>query len=447
MRVHNKKLTATIGAFLDSTGDFDIARSRVSDFAEQIAAVGGAQADELAAGVKTLQRVYAVSTSPNVIQPLLNRGLHSANSIASVPWRSFLAAHGAALGGEAAAFAVHQRAAFISARTQQVAMKLTDYIGGFGVGVGMVMDEATEAAADAEIAKALPNWKELFDDPGMCECSHCRSVYSASAYLVDLLRFLWAGAPNSNNRSPLDVFAKRRPDVLSLLLTCENTNTILPYVDLANEVMERYVRYGSLDAFTGYDTGAATVAELRAAPQYTDVDAYRELADAKYPFTLPYHQPLDVLRTFSTNLGVRRYDVMRALHPQPDSATATAIAIEALGLSAVEYELLTTRTPAGAASAITVRQAYGYSTSAGTLSSLRHVRELLHRSGVSYPELVELIETQFINPYQHTLGLLQRIFAAPATDPKVLYDKIPASHRPVGPGRTARGPRLAHRGA
>ena len=33
----------------------------------------------------------------------------------------------------------------------------------------------------------------------------------------------------------------RRPDLANLELTCANTNTVLPYIDLSNEVMESFV--------------------------------------------------------------------------------------------------------------------------------------------------------------------------------------------------------------
>ena len=82
----------------------------------------------------------------------------------------------------------------------------------------------------AVLQQRLPNYSELFGSPDLCECEHCRSVYSAAAYLVDLLRFLWRSVPNQDNpqRTPLDMLAVRRPDLLHLRLTCENTNTSSP---------------------------------------------------------------------------------------------------------------------------------------------------------------------------------------------------------------------------
>src|SRR6185369_3909088 len=99
--------------------------------------------------------------------------------------------------------------------------------------------------------------------------------------------------------SPLELFKLRRPDLLKLPLTCENTNTLIPYIDLVNEVMEYYTCHSTMDDVAtdsaSYDTGDTTEEELRAAPQNFKLDAYKKLKDTVYPFNLPYHQPLDVI--------------------------------------------------------------------------------------------------------------------------------------------------------
>src|SRR5262249_43334194 len=160
-----------------------------------------------------------------------------------------------------------------------------------------------------------------------CDCKDCRSVLSPAAYLVDLLRFLdppdaevwqpfltkWKTAhgsapypfteqaaftefqddwntqhpgqdPPRTEIMPLKVLLSRRPDLEDLQLTCENTNTKLPYVDLVNEVLESYVTYlKSLEpgqqpqgaSIIAHDTGDATQEELDANSQYTSDDAYK----------------------------------------------------------------------------------------------------------------------------------------------------------------------------
>jgi hypothetical protein len=126
----------------------------------------------------------------------------------------------------------------------------------------------------------IPNWQTLFGTTSYCECDECSAMDGPAAYFVDLLQFLQNGttaavnpAPNSNaaGYTPLDVLigyqnnpnnfnfsngsatlnpppdfappAGRRPDLAYLKLTCANSDTPLPYVDLINEILESYVQY------------------------------------------------------------------------------------------------------------------------------------------------------------------------------------------------------------
>ncbi len=84
----------------------------------------------------------------------------------------------------------------------------------------------------------MPDYSTLFGSLGLCDCEHCQSLYSPAAYFVDILRFLDGGPRNADGMNPLQVLLDRRPDIEQIELTCENTNTQLPYVDLASEVFE-----------------------------------------------------------------------------------------------------------------------------------------------------------------------------------------------------------------
>ena len=66
-----------------------------------------------------------------------------------------------------------------------------------------------------EAVNAFPNYQNLFGKADICECEHCRSVYSPGAYFADLLMFLknrtWGiPAPYNNTK---DVLFERRPDL------------------------------------------------------------------------------------------------------------------------------------------------------------------------------------------------------------------------------------------
>ena len=57
-------------------------------------------------------------------------------------------------------------------------------------------------------------------------------------------------------------------------------------------------KQATLEAFNVEDE---TSSELLAQPQHTNYQAYCILKSAVYPFTLPYHQPIDAIRIFLTH--------------------------------------------------------------------------------------------------------------------------------------------------
>ncbi len=124
------------------------------------------------------------------------------------------------------------------------------------------------------------------------DCEHCRSG-SAQAYLVDLLNFL---DHSDDTPNPLDRLLARRPDLENLPLNCENTNTVLPYIDLVNEVLEHYVVAGNLSGYDDFGSGTLSSEDLIATPEQTQDAAYTELKNAWYPGILPYNDPLEGLR-------------------------------------------------------------------------------------------------------------------------------------------------------
>ncbi|MBI5909226.1 MAG: hypothetical protein HY848_04665, partial [Betaproteobacteria bacterium] len=422
--IEKSKVSKEIGAFLSQNAQFNIAGSRIDDFDEQIKAAAAEDFDEVKSELLKIQRVFQVSTTPEAMTALIGNKLHSAYSIANIPRKSFIKTYADRLGGESAAYAVHQRASQISTRAEMTAMHLMEY--SHALTPAYAMGASEYQAVMETINSKVPNYSDLFGSPDICECEQCRSVYSAAAYLVDLLRFLSLSEANGVEKTPLDILAERRPDLLRLPLTCENTNTIIPYIDLANEVMEYYVANdGALANFEGYDTGEATAEELRANPQNFSPDAYEKLKDAKYPFTLPYHQPLDAIRTYSDHLGVSRYEAMKAMNPQAAASTSRALEAEALTISQEEYLILTGEDFGGIAETAQLYEYFGYTTEA-ELENMSAVREFLKRSGVAYTDLVELVKTLFINPYQGTLDFLEDILSYASIDAATFYTELKA---------------------
>ncbi len=429
--IEKTRISKSISTFLSKNAQFDFAGSRIHEFDKEIKAAAGDDFDEVRTELMKIQRVFQVSTSPEAMNVLMKNNLYSAYTIANIPRKSFIKTYGNALGGEGVAFAIHQRASHISTKAEMSAMHMMEY--SHGIVPEYIMGASEYGTAMTTLENYLPNYAELFGSPDICECEHCRSVYGAAAYFVDLLRFMWRGDPNSDDQTPIDMLTTRRPDLLHLPLTCENTNTIIPYIDLANEVMEYYTANDSLNNFEGYNTGEATAEELRANPQNFNIEAYYKLNDAKYPFTLPYHQPLDVIRTYSNQLKVSRYEALKAMNPQPDANTIKAIEAESLDISQEEYTILTGEAFDGTTDSTPLHKYFGYSNSTAFAhmqdetdsdGNPRGIRVLLERTGLRYTDLIELVKTLFINPYQGTIEFLEAIFSKSSLKANTIYTRL-----------------------
>ncbi|MGH1491574.1 MAG: neuraminidase-like domain-containing protein [Acidimicrobiales bacterium] len=175
---------------------------------------------------------------------------------------------------------------------------------------------ATSVAARAEDRKGFPSWSQEFGRLDDTDCEHCSSVYSQSAYLVDLLRFV------GDRRQGEQLLAEtRRPDLESIKLNCANTETVVPYIDLVNEVLEAAVIGAAIeDRFTTEDgtpitrplVGQTTVtdpAELRAHPEHLAADAYTVVRDTVYPFSIPFDLWEAEARAYLALVGVDRSEV------------------------------------------------------------------------------------------------------------------------------------------
>lgn len=411
--LRDASLAQGVETFLARNRDFDFSTSRVHDFARKIEDAAPGQGAALGRELKRLQRVYQVSPDPEAMPLLLERGLDSAYAIAGIPRKSFLKSFANQAGGTEMARAIFDRAEYIAYANQNIGASIADNN----------LSGPAYVIPDAEALHSIPNYAELFGSPDLCECEHCRSVYSPAAYFVDLLRFLAGSERNAANESPLDILRKRRPDLLHLPLSCENTNTVIPYIDLANEVMEYYVANDKLDDKAAYDTGRATAGELRANPQHVHPEAYERLAAAVYPFNLPYHQPLDRMRIHGAHLRHSREEVLRLLKRDDAPATLRAIAAETLLLSPEDYAILTGTHLDGSPETRSLAEYYGYAND-GELEQMAHVPEFLRRSGLTYLDLVELVKTRFVNPHQDTLDFVQDRLGNTGLDAGTLYSRL-----------------------
>ncbi|MFB4268328.1 neuraminidase-like domain-containing protein [Nonomuraea sp. GTA35] len=217
----------------------------------------------------------------------------------------------------------------------------------------------------------LPNLQTLFGSLDYCECSACQSVYSPAAHFVDVLRFLGdrntQGQGINAGKTVRQVLLERRPDLGDIELSCENTNTPLPYIDLVNEILEDVVapppavllsaaiqprltegpiaaevlaelraknvavaadayvydrdingRWAIRDRARSYSVSRqgpdlavrvtrqtiGSAAEVRANPEHVNLAAYAKLAGEVFPFAVPFDLSAEQSRGYLDQLGL-----------------------------------------------------------------------------------------------------------------------------------------------
>lgn len=402
-------------------------------------------------GVKWLQRTYQVTPTDEALKVVLELGFTSARDILAFPYDVFLSRFGAKFdpGNESASLEI---ARLVYRKAEQVGAVTFNFLAGAKQLVSNAPALAAisppaerREAARTNLVKQYPTLEALFGSLDFCECEHCRSVLSPAAYLVDLLQFLepekevwngtlsewtrkhgnapypfkdqatwnvfraeWAaqhpGEPSPEEKKPYEILVGRRPDIPNLPLTCENTHTALPYIDVVNEILEYYVANDKLAADATRDTGTATTAELLAEPQNVIPKAYEELNRAKYPLSLPFDLWLETVRGFLDHFAMPLSRILEVFRKGQDLTARAPIFAESLGISPAEYVIITDPNPLAK-----WYELYGYPSEATALAALKSAKTLALRLGVTYKELRDIVRTGFVNPRLNSLVLLRKL--------------------------------------
>jgi hypothetical protein len=378
--------------------------------------------------IARVQRVYQITPDDTALNALLHSGVDSAYAVSAYERDEFVRAFGDSVGGADTAAAVHAKAQQVYAAVLNVALSFLAARTSPGVGVhspASIVDPAPSPPANASDVLAYATLESLFGDMDYCDCEQCRTILSPAAYLVDLLLFLDrpAGEIPKGFTDPQQVLLDRRPDLQHLPLTCENTNTPVPYIDLVNEVLEQYVTHAySLAGYTGHDTDAGVPSEeLLAGPQFVSDAAYAVLADSPFPPPLPFHQPLELLRRLFAAFDAPLPRVMEALATGPalDRADLAGYGLrdvwmEQLRLSRPEYRLLTEpRTSGGSTDVLlTLKELAGFDDATpdvDVLAALADTRTFCRRLDIDYRDLTDILRTRFVNRSADLIPRLERL--------------------------------------
>jgi hypothetical protein len=243
-------------SFLRNNPQFDIKSTHLGTFlAENNNAVDGMapeQQEVMKRQLSAIQRVYKVVPRYTQTSFLLGKGLDSAHAINRFGKKPLALMYGDALGSQMQAMEIANRSQQVADTAMALVPEIIPSLGISTRALGEISHKQIEGH---------PDWASLFGSLDLCDCEHCNSVYGPAAYLVDILHFLKARKLveiQQNNKGEItsvkfkqktlggiqvdksvqDLLFERRPDLAEIELTCENTKTPLPSVDLVNEILE-----------------------------------------------------------------------------------------------------------------------------------------------------------------------------------------------------------------
>jgi uncharacterized protein YgfB (UPF0149 family) len=267
--------------------------------------------------MRSQQRLIALADDTAVRLTLKQTGHDSAIAVASKTEEEFIRASGLDEG----------QARLTYARAQETALSVASHYGA----VRDLLKDGFKNLAVSNVSplvddlRQIDGLSDLFGPQDFCDCDECHSVLSPAAYFVDLMHFVESNVSRhvfidtSQTQHPL-YLKRRRPDLWSLQLTCENTHTLIPYLTIVNEVLEAYLG----DVVGG--------------------DIYRKLSDPadKVSFRVPFSLPFAELSLYLGHFGLAAADIYRILG-YPDSTEWRA----RLGLAPDEATVIATPDPDG----------------------------------------------------------------------------------------------------
>ncbi|MFC9585845.1 neuraminidase-like domain-containing protein [Streptomyces yangpuensis] len=509
------QLSRGVAQFLDDHPDFHLDRFRIDHYlAEQArrndgygrGPAGTAAVEptpELLAELASVQRVFKLKPTFSAANALLSKGIDSAQQVYFMGEGQFVSALAESPVNRVEARRIYRRAENVYALALTTYADYNRALNG-ALPTALPSPPATQDSGpltstllgpqpetERELQPGtLPSLQTLIGSLDYCECSACRSVHSPAAHFVDVLRFLGdrstQGTGPHRGKTVLQVLLERRSDLGDVELSCENTNTAVPYIDLVNETLEdvvappaavvldpgiepklvegpiapevvaelrakyvtinddawvyapdsrgRWVIRDSHHSYSVFHEGVAlslrvtrqttgSAAEVRANPEHLNLAAYTRLSGEVFPFGVPFDLANEQSRGYLGQLGLpqpRLFELFQQSSPDGATKTPTDAQVDCalLGIGDVERQVLGGTLPG--------RQPWEYWGLAETGNSVPHpdmptdpsqnvtgswidvltkVPVMLHRTKLTYRDLVQLLEMRWVDP-DNSIGIL-----------------------------------------
>lgn len=320
-------LEQVIGAFSSNNPDFSLARTNLYKRSKLNSLNwDGLDQQEALKKLKMYQRLMKLSDDKFVIQSLVDNGFESAHHIAAMTEDSFAANYASALNiSEETSRGIYKKAEAIKAKTMFLWANVKDVVASpyyKSMKVNNISSNITE------FFESIPSYEELFGSLDYYEVDEAKSIFGPAAYFVDLMRIVDEYIVVKDNQIPSKhTLDARRPDLKKILLTKENTEQTVPYLQIVNEVLVNIVKnYPAVSDSKNKEQDA--------------IEVFKSFVTSKYPFNLPFNLPLEKIRTYLGQLNINLSDIFEIF--DMTKSPTIEFSREFLKLSLEEYEVITT---------------------------------------------------------------------------------------------------------
>ncbi|KAL8942188.1 MAG: hypothetical protein Q9216_001796 [Gyalolechia sp. 2 TL-2023] len=306
--------------------NFKIGRDSIDTMMANSAYSASLSTDAVRNFFRKLWRLSVLVKLPQDLSYLWQNNYDSAQQIAHIPRTSFVVAVTAIGMSEESAVAIHDHASMVDLRNEQAWTAMLGARSQWNAAQIAANNPATASSTVSAPKSQLVNYSNIFGDVYSNACADCSSVTGPASYFVDLLRMLKncpsdpaLGPISSNNPSLLEKLFARRPDLRTLHLSCANVNIMIPYVDLANEIMESFAQNLTVAGNTANIpiqvhnmSSDDTSDQCLAQPKETKYTVYSQQVGTRvFPMDIfPYSQAVDTQRCYLEALGSSRYELM-----------------------------------------------------------------------------------------------------------------------------------------
>ncbi|MES2730090.1 MAG: neuraminidase-like domain-containing protein, partial [Bacteroidota bacterium] len=305
--------------------------------------------------MSALQRTFTMGGNHEMADALLKTGFDSASAIVSLTEKDFLAASNL---DTAKAKNIYSHARETAIASSHYYEAIRDVVQGSFKDIGL----NNQSAKLVNDLREIDGYDALFGSQDFCDCDACKSILSPAAYFTDLMYFTQEHVSKqvfipAHIDHPL-YLKNRRPDLWTLKLSCQNTSTELPYLQVVNEVLESYL-----------------------IKQFPGTPVYDMLLSAKWSCRQPFNLVLEEIRLFLSHFDLSLDHLYKMLN-----VSASEQYREKLKLSKDELPLVSTPDPVG------VRQRFGNI----PLNQL-NLADFIRLAGISRSELDDLLQTKFVS--------------------------------------------------